>query len=97
MSNAEGNDEMMRRFFVFGVLFLPLSLPLAYMIVKSEDQMPWLFASALYFVFGGLIGNWYVFFGGGRASVAKVLGWLVLNGIVALTIAVAYMTITRQL
>lgn len=86
----------MTRFVVFWVVFVALGLPLAYMIIKAENQEPWLIALASYVVLGGLVGNWYVVFGGGKASVVKALGWLVLNGIVALTIAVAYVEITGR-
>ncbi len=88
---------MLRRFFGIGLVFVLLGLPLGYMTVNSENQTPWLIALFSYVVLGGLFGSRYVFFGRQTASAPKILGWLVLNGIVALTIAVGYMIIAHQL
>jgi hypothetical protein len=93
--NAE--EVMLKRLFGYGVVFVALGLLLGRMMITSENYMPWLIAFFSYVVLGGIIGNWYVTFGGGKVSFKKALVWLALNGIVALMIALGYMMITHQL
>lgn len=88
---------MLRRFIFFGGVSLTFALPLIYFFSKSEKQMPWLVALVSFVVLAGMVGNWYVYFGGGRASVKKVIGWLAFNFVAVFMIAVAYMVITHQI
>lgn len=83
---------MLKRWSVFGLGFVLLSLPFSYMIVTSNEQGPWLVASAIYFVIGALIGNWYVFFGT-QFDAATFWKWLLLIAIAAGAIALAYLNI----
>ncbi|MDZ4868968.1 MAG: hypothetical protein SGI91_16735 [Alphaproteobacteria bacterium] len=87
---------MLGRLGVFGVGFAMLSLPLAYMIVTSKDQTPWLIGGAVYFVVGALIGNWYVPFGA-RVDAATFWKWLLLNVSAGVVIALGYLNIVGVL
>jgi membrane protein DedA with SNARE-associated domain len=64
---------MFGRWSLFGIVFVALGLPLAYLVIASDDQMPWLIALGVYFVVAAIIGNWFVFFGGkrGRKKIAR--------------------------
>lgn len=55
---------MLGRWLIFGLVYIALGLPLAYFVISSDDQRPWLIAFGVYFVAAALIGNWFVFLGG---------------------------------
>ena len=57
---------MFVRWSVFGFVFVALGLPLAYQVISSEDQLPWLIALGVYFAVAAILGNWFIFFGGKR-------------------------------
>jgi FtsH-binding integral membrane protein len=83
---------MLRRWAVFGALYVLLGLPLAYMIVTSDEQEPWLIAFAAYFVVSALVGNWYVFFGS-RFDQPTLLRWLAISAVTFGAIAIGYLQI----
>jgi hypothetical protein len=87
---------MLERFAIASVLYIAGGLPLAYMVITSSPQMPWLIALGIYFVGSALVSNWYVFFGGRPASLTKVLGWLLLNGAIAVSIALGYLIVLER-
>lgn len=88
---------MLRRYLIFGFVYVLLSIPIGYVMVNSVNQTPWLVAFFAYGALGGLVGSRYIFFGWEQISAAKMLGWLVLNVAVVLMITVGYLVITRQL
>jgi hypothetical protein len=83
---------MLKRWVIFGFVFALAALPLARMIVTSEEQGPWLVVGGVYFVLGALIGNWYVPFGM-RFDLPTFFKWLAINVFAFGMIAIAYLEI----
>jgi len=56
---------MLGRLFKFGIFYAPIGLVAVYFVSLVENQDPWLIGIGIYLVFGAIIGNIYVFSGGG--------------------------------
>ncbi len=83
---------MLRRWALFGSVYILFGLPLGYMIVAMDEKQPWLIAGLAYFVVSALVGNWYVFFGW-RFDRPTLVNWLAINAFVFGTIAIGYLHI----
>ena len=55
---------MFKRWIVVAVLFLLGGVPLAYFVVTSANQAPWLIALVIFFVVAAVFGNFFLFLGG---------------------------------
>lgn len=82
----------MKRWALFGVIYMMLGLPLMYKVVTSEEQGPWLAAFGVYFVVSALIGNCYVFFGT-RFDLPTFFKWLAMSVVAFGMVAIGYLDI----
>jgi len=88
---------MIKRFFIFGVIFIVLAQPLGWAILSSPHQETWRNIGLMFITAGGIIGAWYVPFGvRGPKDGTMVARWLTLNIMGVAGLALGYLSMTTR-